>query len=134
MNTAFDYIAKKQIIERINQLSRKSDFINVFNIIKKYNKNLNFSENENGIYIMFHNLSNETYSNLNKYLNDHLLPNQDYSKFIEHVENYNMCAKNNDTEVYDSFTNAEKDIMKQKYVSEMESDKNVTYTNNIYNM
>lgn len=58
---------KENIVNFINKIKNKDKLINVYKIISK-EKNLNFSYNENGIFILFNDMSNEICYNLDNYI------------------------------------------------------------------
>jgi hypothetical protein len=65
--TKFDYSKKLQLVRKINKIKKKDYLLNIFKIIIKDNKD--FSENNNGVFIFFHNLTDETYEKLEMYVN-----------------------------------------------------------------
>jgi|SaaInlStandDraft_3_1057020.scaffolds.fasta_scaffold14274_2 hypothetical protein len=62
----YSYNAKIRLRDRVECLPKKSQFIKVYNIITPKS----YTENNNGILIYFHNLSNETYRDLEIFLDD----------------------------------------------------------------
>jgi len=67
IESKFDYLKKMNLVKKINKIKKKDYLINIFKIITKDSKD--FSENNNGIFIFFHNLSDETYEKLDIYVN-----------------------------------------------------------------
>ena len=63
----YDYTKKLQLVKKINKIKKKDYLLNIFKIILKDNKD--FSENNNGVFIFFHNLTDETYEKLEMYVN-----------------------------------------------------------------
>ena len=63
----YDYSKKLQLVRKINKIKKKDYLLNIFKIIIKDNKD--FSENNNGVFIFFHNLTDETYEKLEMYVN-----------------------------------------------------------------
>jgi len=63
----YDYSKKLQLVRKINKIKKKDYLLNIFKIILKDNKD--FSENNNGVFIFFHNLTDETYEKLEMYVN-----------------------------------------------------------------
>ncbi len=68
MNNSFDYHKKVDLAKKINKITKKKHLINIFNIISS--DNAEFTENDNGVFILFHNLSTETYIKIENYVND----------------------------------------------------------------
>ena len=69
VNNSFSFNSKKNLGTKINNIKNKNAIIEIFKIIKKMNPSLNMSENENGIFFKFNSLSNDTYVELEKYVN-----------------------------------------------------------------
>lgn len=65
--TKYDYSKKITLVRKINKIKKKDYLLNIFKIILKDNKD--FSENNNGVFIFFHNLTDETYEKLEMYVN-----------------------------------------------------------------
>jgi hypothetical protein len=59
---------KKKLADRIQKLTEKSDLIRIKNLIAENNPDISFTKNSNGYFLYFHNLSNETYLAINKFL------------------------------------------------------------------
>ncbi len=68
-NNLFDYHKKIELAKKINKITKKKHLINIFNIIQNYN-NAEYTENDNGIFILFHNLPNDIYFKIENYVND----------------------------------------------------------------
>ena len=63
----YDHVKKLELVKKINKIKKKEYLINIFKIINSSSKD--FSENNNGIFIFFHNLSDEIYEKLETYVN-----------------------------------------------------------------
>ena len=85
----YDYSKKLQLVRKINKIKKKDYLINIFKIILKDNKD--FSENNNGVFIFFHNLADETYEKLELYVN-----------YI-----FKLHQKNTNSELSDSIKNSD---------------------------
>ena len=85
----YDYSKKLQLVRKINKIKKKDYLINIFKIILKDNKD--FSENNNGVFIFFHNLADETYEKLEMYVN-----------YI-----FKLHQKNTNSELSDSIKNSD---------------------------
>ena len=85
----YDYSKKLQLVRKINKIKKKDYLINIFKIILKDNKD--FSENNNGVFIFFHNLADETYEKLELYVN-----------YI-----FKLHQKNTNSELSDSIRNSD---------------------------
>lgn len=63
----YDYAKKMELVKKINKIKKKEYLINIFKIITSSSDD--YSENNNGIFIFFHNLSDEIYEKLEGYVN-----------------------------------------------------------------
>ncbi len=70
MKNKYSYKYKKKIADRINKIKNKKDFVKIFEIIQsdKSDKKNQITENNNGLFLLFHNLKDETYVEIEKYL------------------------------------------------------------------
>ena len=75
------YSRKKKILDKINRITNKEDMVTIFNIIKKENKP--YKELQNSILLFFHDLHDETYDELNKFINTLVLSIRTKNKVIE---------------------------------------------------
>ena len=58
---------KLEIVKKINKIKKKEYLINIFKIITRDNNE--YTENNNGIFIFFHNLSDDVYDKIDTYIN-----------------------------------------------------------------
>lgn len=63
----FDHAKKIDLVKRINKIKKKEYLLNIFKII--YNTTKEYTDNNNGIFIFFHNLSDEIYEKIDNYVN-----------------------------------------------------------------
>lgn len=63
----YDYNKKIDLVKKINKIKKKEYLINIFKIILLYSKD--YTENNNGIFVFFHNLDNDAYEKLENYVN-----------------------------------------------------------------
>ena len=80
MDKPYPYEKKKKLAERIGRIKKKDDLKAIFSIIKEENKSLATSNNDNGIFMMFHNLSNSTYYRIEKHIRQINIQNQEISE------------------------------------------------------
>jgi hypothetical protein len=109
----YDYSKKLQLVKKINKIKKKDYLLNIFKIILKDNKD--FSENNNGVFIFFHNLSDETYEKLEMYVN-----------YI-----FKLHQKNSNSELSDSIRNS--DIISSIAISNVDNKKEIYIANNLSN-
>jgi hypothetical protein len=95
----FDYDKKMEIVKKISKIKKKEYLIHLFKIITQDNKD--YTENNNGIFIFFHNLSDDTYDKIETYIN--------------YIYKLHKCNINNsDSQFINSITND--DIINNKYI------------------
>ena len=109
----YDYSKKLQLVKKINKIKKKDYLLNIFKIILKDNKD--FSENNNGVFIFFHNLSDETYEKLEMYVN-----------YI-----FKLHQKNSNSELSDSIRNS--DIISSIAISNVDNKKEIYIASNLSN-
>lgn len=63
----YDYTRKMELVKKIQKIKKSEYLINIFKIIKLHSKKYNI--NSNGIFVMFHDLSDEVYENIESYVN-----------------------------------------------------------------
>lgn len=63
----YDYTKKMELIKKIQKIKKSEYLINIFKIIKLESKKYNI--NNYGIFVMFHDLSDEVYENIENYVN-----------------------------------------------------------------
>lgn len=63
----YNYDRKMELVKKIQKIKKSDYLINIFKIIKLHSKKYNI--NSNGIFIMFHDLSDEAYENIENYVN-----------------------------------------------------------------
>jgi len=98
----YDYDKKMDIVKKISKIKKKEYLIHIFKIITQDNKD--YTENNNGIFIFFHNLSDETYDKIETYIN--------------YIYKLHKCnANNSDSQFINSITNDDnKNISNKKKV------------------
>jgi hypothetical protein len=63
----YDYNKKMDLVKKINKIKKKEYLANIFKIILLYSKD--YTENNNGVFVFFHNLDDEAYAKLENYVN-----------------------------------------------------------------
>lgn len=63
----YDYTKKMELVKKIQKIKKSEYLINIFKIIKSHSKKYNI--NSNGIFVMFHDLSDDAYENIENYVN-----------------------------------------------------------------
>ena len=67
MGKKYTHSKKEKLVEKINKLTNKEDFINIFKIIKSREDKLT-KETGDSILMFFHDLKNETYEEIDNYI------------------------------------------------------------------
>ena len=124
----YDYSKKLQLVRKINKIKKKDYLINIFKIILKDNKD--FSENNNGVFIFFHNLADETYEKLEMYVNYIFKLHQKNitSELSDTIKNSDIVSTlENKKEIFISsnLSNKEKSLLRRKKYEEY-----ITYNQN----
>ena len=68
----YDYEKIKKLADKIDRIKSKTMLVTIFNIIKTTNPDIAPSENDNGLFIKFNGLNNETYIKIENYLRKNL--------------------------------------------------------------
>ena len=63
----YDYAKKMELVKKIQKIKKSDYLINIFKIIKLHSKKYNI--NSNGIFVMFHDLPDDVYENIENYVN-----------------------------------------------------------------
>ena len=83
-NSKYDHNKKLELVKKINKIKKKEYLIHIFKIITFNNKD--YTENKNGVFIFFHNLTDEIYEKLEIYVN-----------YIYKLHNKNINNSNSDS-------------------------------------
>lgn len=75
MNKKYSHSKKKKLVNKINKLKNKEHYVQVLKIIKK-REDVPTKETGNSTFMFFHNLQNETYCELEKYVKSILKKNK----------------------------------------------------------
>ena len=116
----YDYTRKMELVKKIQKIKKSEYLINIFKIIKLESKKYNI--NNNGIFIMFHDLSDEVYENIENYVDSIYKLHKKSSNVIniydsEYSESQLIQSILSDTIELDNeknLSNKEKVIMKRK--------------------
>lgn len=135
-NKKFTYDDLTELVRQIENIKKKSLLNEIRDIIFNSNPDLKYTENSNGIYFHFHNLSQETYSKLDKFLKK----NKNLIIVDDSTENYFETKVNKDKDEIDflnGFSNREKNLIKRRLYdtaisrnSELNHDNNSQSTSN----
>lgn len=63
----YDHNKKMELVKKINKIKKKEYLLDIFKIITHYSKD--YTDNNNGVFIFFHNLEDEVYEKIENYVN-----------------------------------------------------------------
>jgi len=125
MNSTYSYEQKKTLANKIEKIKKKKYLLKIFKIIMELEKDKKFIENDNGIFMFFHNYKNETYDKINKYLSkiekknklkEKKLSSEDSTSLSENkylpYDNPILNLENNKNSI--KLSNKEKNLIKRK--------------------
>ena len=134
MDNIYTFDKKKKLMERINKLTSRSNFEQVKKIIVENNQELESMQNQNGLFLQFNNLKNETYIELTSYLDKMEKANlkrmkdeiMETSEAISDEDTFNGGSEKNMSKKL-RLTNTESHIINRvKYEKELEKNNNNT--------
>jgi hypothetical protein len=67
-DNTYSFDDKQKLVSKIQNLKKKKYFETIRDIILECNKNLDVTDNSNGLFLCFHNLSNDTYVKIDKFI------------------------------------------------------------------
>ena len=136
MEEIYSYEKKKKLAERISKLKRKEDMVKILEIIYQDNKDI--TENQNGLFMFFHNLNNITYYKIEAYLKslirkkssdvDETTSDKEYTPYDtnEFPDQETLSPKL-------KYSNREKNIIKrQRYDNQLNNQINQNVDNKLY--
>lgn len=118
-NTKYDHTKKMEIKKKIEKIKKREYLVDIFKLITSETKD--YSENNNGVFIFFHELSDETYEKVENYVNNvyklHRIPGINSSNIFnsEISETFN---DNTNKDMDKNLTNKEKMILRRKKYEE----------------
>lgn len=114
----YDHNKKMELVKRINKIKKKEYLINIFKIILLHSKD--YTENNNGVFVFFHNLEDEVYDQIENYVNKIYKMHKKSSSNILNIYNselsdsQNFCSDTIEIDNDKNLSNKEKLIMKRK--------------------
>ena len=137
MEKGYNYEKKKRLAEKISRIKKKKDLIKIFEII--YEENKQISENNNGIFMFFHNLSEKAYQNVEQYLKNMKKRRTEARTESDLSEKTNtVCSPKDDMTELENlspklrYSNREKNIIKRLRYDETISSNNENSDKEIY--
>jgi hypothetical protein len=113
----YDHFKKMELVKKINKIKKKEYLINIFKIILLYSKD--YTENNNGVFVFFHNLDNDVYEKIEAYVNNIYKLHKKSSGILniyssDFSENITSISENIQFDNDKELSNKEKLIMKRK--------------------
>jgi hypothetical protein len=117
-NTKYDHTKKMEIKKKIEKIKKREYLVDIFKIITADTKD--YSENNNGVFIFFHDLSDETYEKVENYVNNiyKLHRTTTNSSSIFNSEISESINDNLEKDMDKNLTNKEKMILRRKKYEE----------------
>ena len=112
----YTYEQKEKLARRINKIKNKKKLIDILKIIQKDPSYDGMTENNNGIFLLFHKLTNETYYRIEKYFKKNMNTTSD-DLISESTNNIDISYSNDfdlDNQSKFKYSNKEKCIIKRK--------------------
>lgn len=106
---------KKRLADKISKLKKKSDLVKIFEFI--YEENQDVTENNNGVFMCFHNLSDETYMKIENYLNKEVKKRELINTFetLDNDDKKELISQSESNTQEDLYTNIEKNSNSSKF-------------------
>lgn len=114
----YDHNKKMELVKKINKIKKKEYLINIFKIILLHSKD--YTENNNGVFVFFHNLEDEVYEKIENYVNKIYKMHKKSSTSILNIYNselsdsQNICSDTIEIDNDKNLSNKEKLIMRRK--------------------
>jgi hypothetical protein len=111
----YDIDMKKRLVERIASIREKKTLIMIWMIIKKNNPNISMTENSNGIFVKFNDLTNATYEQIDEYLKKHyIVKNHNNLQLLKLTKSDSYTDNNNTNNSNNTFNSEYKLSNKEK--------------------
>ncbi len=113
----YDHHKKMELVKKINKIKKKEYLIDIFKIILLHSKD--YTENNNGVFVFFHNLEDEVYEQIENYVNKIYKMHKKSLNILniynsELSESQNFCSDTIEIENDKHLSNKEKLIMRRK--------------------
>jgi hypothetical protein len=115
MSKVFEFEDIELLADKISSIKKKPQLIDIRDIIINNNPNILITENTNGLYLYFNNLTQNTYNNLENYLTKNKRKKDVISDTMSispiNLTNKNDCYYDGNTRL--KYNNKEKNILKR---------------------
>ena len=107
----YDHNKKMELVKKINKIKKKEYLINIFKIILLHSKD--YTENNNGVFVFFHNLGDDVYDQIESYVNKIYKMHKKSSSNVLNIYNSELSDNQNffsDTIEIDNDNNNDKNL------------------------
>lgn len=121
--STYPHEQKEKLARKINKIKNKQKLIDVLKIIQKDDAYSGITENNNGLFMLFHKLSDETYIKLEKHLKKLNKSSDEGATESSDVQTDSMTPYSNENYPFENqsrlkYSNREKCIIKRKLYDE----------------
>jgi hypothetical protein len=102
----------RKLVQQIEKIRNKTCLVKIFNIIQRDKPG--FMENGNGIFMLFHDLQNSTYTKIMKLVDEEHERMEDYENNKPKTNYMELFSKKSNTDSFDKFSNKEKNLIRRK--------------------
>lgn len=137
MEKTYSSDKKKRLADKISKLKKKEDMVKILEIIYEDNKNI--TENQNGLFMFFHKLNEQTYYKIEQYIKKinkrHM--SEDRSDALSDKKEYKSYSADDFPEQEKlnpklKYSNKEKNIIKRQRYDEHLNNENNSESNIVY--
>lgn len=118
----YTFDKKQKLADQISKLKHKKEFVKIYDIICEDNKN--FTENQNGIFMFFHKLNNQTYHKIDQFLKNkkNNSPKQYKKEYVPYVSDEFPDQEKLNSKL--KYSNKEKNLIKRQRYDESVNSEN----------
>jgi hypothetical protein len=120
---------KKNLANKISDVENKKDIINICKLIKddkSFDHKTGVAENDNGVFMYFHKLENETYAKIEKYINamnDKIISeisSEEVKNYVPYIQDEYELTPDNGQKM--KYSNKEKTLLKRQRYDQQTSE------------
>lgn len=133
----YSHEQKEKLARKINKIKNKNKLVDILKLIQKDDAYSGVTENNNGLFMLFHKLSDETYVKIEKFIKKMNKNNPDDMDPLstENVTTESITTYSTDNYPFESqsrlkYSNREKCIIKRKLYNDALNDMNVEVDDN----
>lgn len=131
----YSFEQKERLARRIQKLKKQKYFIDIENIIVKYNPDLDITTNPHGKFMYFQDLKKETYYALEKYMRKifklKTFSDSDYTPYLSEIIKYSEDDDPFTNNPRLRYSNQERNIIKRKIYDKQINNQDSEYDNDV---